>query len=149
LKKLTTLALVLGALVASCATTKPESTQYFAFPVDGITRTERAFIAFSRPNLYLASAVTFTLILDGKDLVSIGNGESAKLEVAPGIHPFIIRSFGSRWSGTLHLFKGATCYIDFAYPGTFSSFRIADTPFIPPVAPDGVQPGSAGAGQGN
>lgn len=85
-----TLLMLLPALLGACASssaTKPANPQVLA-KMQAIDKAKAATMVVYRPRVPLGAALRPTVVLDGKDLVNIGNGKVFIAPLSPGHHTF-------------------------------------------------------------
>ncbi|MEY2509770.1 MAG: hypothetical protein QOE26_533 [Verrucomicrobiota bacterium] len=81
--------ILVAASLGACATssaTKPANPQVLA-KLHAIDKTKATIVVY-RPREYLGAALRPTVVLDGKDLVNIGNGKVFVASLSPGHHTF-------------------------------------------------------------
>jgi len=81
--------ILIAASLGACATssaTKPANPQVLA-KLHAIDKTKATMIVY-RPREYMGAALRPTVVLDGKDLVNIGNGKVFVAPLIPGHHTF-------------------------------------------------------------
>ena len=81
--------IVLLALLSACATsaTKPANPAVVA-RMKAIDRTKSATVVIYRPSAHMGYALHPTVVLDGKDLINIGNGKVFVAPINPGHYVF-------------------------------------------------------------
>jgi hypothetical protein len=81
--------ILIAASLDACATssaTKPANPQVLA-KLHAIDKTKATMVVY-RPREYMGAALRPTVVLDGKDLVNIGNGKVFVAGLSPGHHTF-------------------------------------------------------------
>jgi Protein of unknown function (DUF2846) len=81
--------ILIAASLGACATssaTKPANPQVLA-KLHAIDKTKATMVIY-RPREYMGAALRPTVVLDGKDLVNIGNGKVFVAALSPGHHTF-------------------------------------------------------------
>jgi hypothetical protein len=81
--------ILIAASLGACATsstTKPANPQVVA-KLHAIDKTKATMVVY-RPREYMGAALRPTVVLDGKDLVNIGNGKVFVAALSPGHHTF-------------------------------------------------------------
>ena len=82
--------ILIAASLGACATssaTKPANPQVLA-KLHAIDNKTRATMVVYRPREYMGGGLRPTVVLDGKDLVNIGNGKVFIAALSPGHHTF-------------------------------------------------------------
>ena len=101
---------VIGASLGACAsssTTKPANPQVLA-KLHAIDKTKATMVVY-RSREYMGAALRPTVVLNGKDLVNIGNGKVFVAALSPGHHTF---EMDDKKSGTaVNLKPGEEVYL--------------------------------------
>jgi hypothetical protein len=83
------LIILISAALGACATssaTKPANPQVLA-KLRAIDKTKAIMVVY-RPREYMGGGLRPTVVLDGKDLVNVGNGKVFVAALSPGHHTF-------------------------------------------------------------
>ncbi len=102
--------ILVAALLGACASseTKPVNPQVMA-KMHSVDRTRMATMVIYRPRETMGGALRPTVVLDGRDLVNVGNGKAFIAGLAPGHHVF---EMDDKKSGTeLELTPGQDVYL--------------------------------------